>query len=271
MEFLLQELSIPRSTFFYHQKRLGDPDKYAQLKEEIVEIYNRSRERYGYRRVYKTLRNDGRKVNNKLVRRLMREMGLKSKARRPKKYNSYRGEVSKIAPHVLERRFTPEKPNEVWVSDVTEFRVGEKKVYLSPIMDLHDRSILAYRLNVSPTVAFTVDSLKDAVKKHNPDSNTMVHTDQGFQYQHINWRNVIDEFGGTQSMSRKGNCHDNAVMENFFGHLKSEMFHGESFGSIEDLCAEIDEYIEWYNNERIQLGLDGLSPTQYRIRSLQQK
>ena len=199
----------------------------------------------------------------------MDELGLKSRIRRPKGYSSYRGKVSTIAPNVLKRQFKPEESNQVWVSDVTEFRVHGKRIYLSPIMDLHDRSILSYRLSFSPTVKFAVDSLEDAVKKHHPDAKTMVHTDQGFQYQHKTWREVIKKFGGTQSMSRKGNCYDNAVMENFFGHLKSEMYHGAYFASIDEFYKRVDQYINWYNNHRIQLGLDGLTPAERRIRSLQ--
>lgn len=208
--------------------------------------------RFGYRRVHAQLRREGWDVNHKLVYKLMVELGLKSKVRVKKKYNSYKGTVSHIAKNVLDRQFTPDKSNRVWASDVTEFRVVGTKVYLSPIMDLCDRSILSYSLSTSPNTAFTSQSLRDAIAKECPGKGLIVHTDQGFQYQHSSWRKLIASVDGVQSMSRKGNCYDNAVMENFFGHLKSEMYHNEPFTNLDEFYHAVDEYIRWYNHERIQ-------------------
>ncbi|PSA81828.1 transposase, partial [Corynebacterium diphtheriae] len=137
-----------------------------------------------------------------------------------------------MADNVLGRRFIQDAPNKVWVSDVTEFRVAGTKVYLSPIMDLFDRTILAHTLSTSPNTQLTSRSLADAIAMFSPGKGLIVHTDQGFQYQHASWRNLIESVGGVQSMSRKGNCYDNAVMENFFGHLKSEMYHDVYFTSV---------------------------------------
>ncbi|OJH94372.1 transposase [Corynebacterium diphtheriae] len=222
---MLAVSGLARSTFFDHQRRFDLPDKYADLKEQITTIFYDSNATFGYRRIWRALRNNNTIVNKKVVQRLMREQGLVSKIRR-KKYNSYRGTVSHIADNVLGRRFIQDAPNKVWVSDVTEFRVAGTKVYLSPVMDLFDRTILA-------------------------------HT-----------RTLIKSVGGVQSMSRKGNCYDNAVMENFFGHLKSEMYYGASFTSVDELCQAIDEYILWYNTYRLQERFKGLAPMQYRNQTL---
>lgn len=198
----------------------------------------------------------------------MDQMNLKSKVRPRKKYSSYQGQISYIAENLLNRNFTPNKPNIAWVSDVTEFRVCGTKVYLSPIMDLYDRTILSYELSLSPNTTFTAKSLRDAMSWHGPAEGLIVHTDQGFQYQHSSWKKLIEGAGGVQSMSRKGNCYDNAVMENFFGHLKSEVYHGESFASVEDFCQAVDDYIYWYNNGRLQERLEGLAPMGYRSQAL---
>lgn len=225
--------------------------------------------RYGYRRVLSELRNQGWKVGHKLVYKLMDQMGLKSKVRPRKKYNSYKGHISRIADNILDRNFTPGESNTVWVSDVTEFRVAGIKIYLSPVMDLHDRTILAYELATSPTTKFTSSSLKNAIIWHQPAQGLIVHTDQGFQYQHSSWRRLIESVGGIQSMSRKGNCYDNAVMENFFGHLKTEMYHDEHFASVEEFRQAVDDYIFWYNNDRLQQQFKGLTPMQYRNQALE--
>lgn len=191
----------------------------------------------------------------------MDQMGLKSKARTRKKYSSYKGQVSHIAENILNRDFTPGRSNAVWV---TEFRIAGTKVYLSPIMDLHDRTILSYELSRSPSTTFTSSSLNNALTWYPPAEGLIVHTDQGFHYRHSSWRKLIESVGGVQSMSRKGNCYDNAVMENVFGHVKSEMYHGESFDSVDEFYQAVDDYIFWYNNDRLQQRFKGLAPMEYR-------
>lgn len=214
------------------------------------------------------LRTQGFKVNHKLVYKIMDANGWKAKVRRTTKYSSYKGTISKIADNILDRNFTPDAPNTAWVSDVTEFKVAGRKLYLSPIMDLYDRTIVAHTLSTAPTTAFTAQSLSDAITWHTPGEGLIVHTDQGFHYQHSSWRKLIASCGGIQSMSRKGNCYDNAVMENFFGHLKTEMFHGELFASTEELSVAIDDYIFWYNTQRLQARIKGLTPMEYRSQTL---
>ncbi|BFM33238.1 hypothetical protein KPHES18084_14800 [Corynebacterium ulcerans] len=146
---LLAAAGLARSTYFYHLKQLDNPDKYIELKDAIKTIFEKMKQRYGYRRIHTELRKQGWQVGHKLVYKLMDQMRLKSKVRPRRKYKSYKGQTSRIADNLLDRNFTPDKPNTVWVSDITEFRVAGTKVYLSPIMDLYDRTILAYTLSMS--------------------------------------------------------------------------------------------------------------------------
>ncbi|WP_243619994.1 IS3 family transposase, partial [Rhodococcus sp. ARC_M6] len=188
--------------------------------------------------------------------------------RRKKKYNSYRGDAGKVAPNVLDRDFCASAPNQKWVTDVTEFRVGHQKLYLSPVMDLFDRQIISYSVGTSPNLQLTNSSLRAAIASLSDGQTPLVHSDQGFQYQHLSWRSLIINSGATQSMSRKANCFDNAVIENFFGHLKEEVFHHVRYLSIDALATALHDYIHWYNHERISTKLQGLSPVQYRVQAL---
>lgn len=173
----------------------------------------------------------------------MHKEKLFCKVRTRRKYFSYKGQVGKIAENLLKREFDTEAPNTKWVTDVTEFRVAEQKVYLSPILDLFDRSIVSYSVSESPTVAFTNQSLSEAISTLAEDEAPMMHSDQGFQYQHTSWQKLRSEAKMPQFMSRKGNCLDNSVMENFFGHLKEEMFYRQKFSGLEAFTSELDDYI----------------------------
>ncbi len=266
---LLKAAGLARSTYFYHLQRLNRPDKHADLKAAIQAIFTANQQRYGYRRMLAVLRNQGWMVNHKLVFTLMDQMGLKSKVRRRTKYTSYTRAITHSADNILDRHFAPDHPNAVWVSDVAEFRVAGRKVYLSPVMDLYDRSILAYELSTSPSTMLTATSLRTALEGHQPGRGLMVHTDRGVQYHHFSWRRLIEQSGAVQSMSRKGNCYDNAVMENFFGHLKAEMYYGEHFASLDEFSLAIDRYIAWYNNDRVQERIAGLAPRNTGVRPLQ--
>ena len=260
---------MARSTYYYHQAKLDVPDRHAELKTVIAEIFQASKSRYGHRRIWLQLRQYGWKVSKKLVHKLMNQLGLRSKVRIKRKYNSYQGATSHVASNVLARAFDAETPNQKWVSDVTEFRVGSQKVYLSPVYDLFDHSIVSFQTSTSPSTALTSQSLQEALEREQPKAGVLVHTDQGFHYQHNSWRALLEKHDAVQSMSRKANCYDNALIENFFGHLKTEMFHGERFNSVNELIDSIEEYIDWYNNERIQERLKGMTPMQYRSHALQ--
>ncbi|MET7989981.1 IS3 family transposase [Amycolatopsis sp. NPDC005232] len=264
---LLQVAGLARSTFFYHQARLAGPDPRAELKAAITDVFARSHARYGHRRVHHALVRAGWQVAKKTVLRLMRQLGLVCRVRRRRRYVSYQGDLGRTAPNLLERNFTAEAPNQKWVTDVTEFRVGEDKLYLSPIMDLFDRQIIAYSIGASPNLTLTTSSLQTALGALGPNEAPLVHSDQGFQYQHPSWRRLLADAGATQSMSRKGNCHDNAVIENFFGHLKEEAFHHTHYPTTTALEQALHDYIHWYNTDRISTKLKGLSPVQHRAQA----
>jgi putative transposase len=268
LDLLLQIARLARSTFFYHQARLGIPDPQADLRTAIRDVFENNHRRYGHRRVHAVLTGQGWRVAKKTVLKLMRGLGLDCPVRRKKRYYSYRGEAGKTAPNLLARDFTATGPNDKWVTDVTEFRVGARKLYLSPVMDLFDRQIIAYAIGNSPNLTLTNNSLRDALATLAPGQAPLVHSDQGFQYQHASWRRLLAVAGATQSMSRKANCYDNAVIENWFGHLKEELFNHTRHTTTDTLTEALHQYIHWYNNHRISTRLEGLSPAQYRTQTL---
>lgn len=232
----------------------------------ISTIYHNHKGRYGYRRITLELRNQGFLINHKTVQRLMKELGLKSLVRM-KKYRSYKGNVGKIAPNILQRDFVAEKPNEKWVTDVTEFHLFGEKLYLSPVLDLYNSEIIAYNIQSRPTYELVSKMLDKAVTCLSEGDAPVLHSDQGWHYQMKQYSYALKQHGITQSMSRKGNCLDNAVIENFFGLLKSELLYLQEFESMGHFKRELELYIEYYNHKRIKGKLKGLSPVQYRIQS----
>ena len=258
---------MARSTFYYRLKQLKQPDKYLELKEVIQLIFHENKGRYGYRRITAELHNRDYFVNHKTVQKLMKQTGLKC-TKRKVRYKSYKGEVGTIAPNILKRDFKASAPFQKAVTDVTQFDVNGEKVYLSPILDLYNGEIISYSLSKRPSFSQTMEMLDIAFKKIPNNSNMILHSDQGWQYQMKQYQGRLKDKGIIQSMSRKGNCLDNSVMENFFGILKSEMFYGEKFASADQLMQIIPKYIEYYNNDRIKLKLNGMSPIQYRTHSI---
>lgn len=255
-----------RSTFYYQLKCLQRPDRNTEIKEEIKVIFIENKKTYGYRRVTLELKNRGYKVNHKLVLKLMNQLGLKCEKRKRSKYNSYKGDLGKTAPNIINRDFNAAKPNEKWTTDVTEFAAIEgKKVYLSPILDMYNGEIISYNISLHPTFSQTMDMLDKAFTKVSDTRGIILHSDQGWQYQMKQYSQYLKQKGIIQSMSRKGNCLDNAIMENFFGLLKTEMYYGRKFTSAKQLIDAIETYIVYYNNKRIKLRLGGMSPVQYRL------
>jgi putative transposase len=264
---LLIEISgLPRVTYYYHVKRMGQEDKDRKVKEQITKIYHENKGRVGYRRTTLELQNGGMKVNHKKVQRLMRQLGLICRVRM-KKYRSYRGEAGAIAPNLLERNFEATKPNEKWVTDVTEFLLFGHKCYLSVILDLYSRDLVSYTIYERPSLWMVTEMLDMALSQLPALCNLILHSDQGWQYQHKAYRRMLP-MGVRQSMSRKGNCLDNAVAENFFGILKSELLYLQNFDSLEHFKAELVEYLDYYNNRRIKINLKGLTPAQHRSQAL---
>lgn len=267
LKLLLRVAGLSRSTFYYHLKAQDGADKYAPLKVKISAIYARHKGRYGYRRITAALRRAGELVNHKTVQRLMQSLGLKSVVR-PKKYRSYRGQVGRAAPNLLDRQFEADQPHQKWVTDVTEFKVGGQKLYLSPVMDLYNGEIVAYETSKRPVFGLVTGMLKKAFSRLANTSRPMLHSDQGWQYRQPEYQRMLADLGIAQSMSRKGNCLDNAAMESFFATLKTECFHLNRYDNIEQLQDGIRHYIDYYNHERIRLKLKGLSPVQYRTQAL---
>jgi len=259
----LEVAGMARSTFYYYKKRLDQVDKYAQEKEVISTIFHKNKGRYGYRRITAEMHNQGFSINHKTVSKLMVELDLKCLVRM-KKYRSYKGEAGRIAPNILERNFKADKPNQKWATDVTEFTLFGSKLYLSPIIDLFNGEIVSYNIAHHPTIQQTIDMIDNAFRKIPDNPGLILHSDQGWQYQHHNYQSRLKQKGVIQSMSRKGNCLDNAVIENFFGHLKSELLYLQKFESVEHFKHELEEYIYYYNNERLKLSLNKLSPVKYR-------
>ena len=264
---LLEIARLPRATFYYHLKQNKKPDKYQAAKDEITAIYHENKGRYGYRRITTELHKRNIPLNHKTVQRLMQEMGIICRVRM-KKYRSYKGEVGKIAPNHLGRNFNAEKPNQKWVTDVTEFQLFGQKLYLSPILDLHSRDIVSYTISDRPILPMVITMLEKAFATIPDNTNLLLHSDQGWQYQHKKYQRMLKEKGIRQSMSNKGNCLDNAVMENFFGLLKSELLYLQEFESMDHFKRELIAYLDYYNNRRIKARLKGLPPALHRQQAL---
>ena len=252
---------MARSTFYYSNRPRSD--KWAVERQRIAELYHENMGRYGYRRLTLAMRNEGYSINGKTVRRLMAEAGVKCEVRM-KKYKSYKGEIGKIAPNLLERDFQADMPHKKMVTDVTEFHLFGVKIYLSPVLDLYNSELVFYTIYRHPVLDMVKDMIAGTVAIIGDDTNAILHSDQGWQYQHKDYQKLLKDNHIIQSMSRKGNCLDNAVMENFFGLLKSELLYLQKFDSIEHFLKELDEYLRYYNEKRIKVKLNGMSPVQYR-------
>jgi putative transposase len=264
---LLKVVNLAKSVFYYREEARQKPDKHAAVKELIKTIFHHHKGRYGYRRIAQELHNRGQQLHENTVLRLMKELGLKS-AQRRKKYVSYKGEIGGTAPNVLNREFKATQPHEKWATDITEFKVGDDKLYFSPIKDMFNGEIVAYTMGTRPVFDLVTSMLKKAVRKLGKGEKPLLHSDQGWQYQMQSYRKMLSDREIVQSMSRKGNCYDNAAMESFFAVLKTECFHLQKFKSIDQLKKELVAYVRYYNHERISGALGGLSPVQYRLRHI---
>jgi len=274
---------IPRSTYYYFFKK-EKKDNLFDI-ENIQKVFEENYGRYGYRRMTIVLNKlpeyKNNPINHKKVLRLMRLLGLKCKSSNVSRYNSYKGQVGKTVPNLLitkqideikhityyKRTFVADKPHQIICSDITEFKLGNEKLYLSPVIDLYNGEIIAYDLSDSPGMNQIRKMMSQVFKIVGKDDGTIFHTDQGWQYQQSSFQKSLKDHNINQSMSRKGNCLDNSVMENFFGRMKTEMFYGLKYDSLEELTESIHDYIYYYNNIRIKTKLKGLSPVEYRTQS----
>ena len=264
---LLEIAQLPRATVYYHLRRQNKPDRYEVAKAEIIVIYHENKGRYGYRRITTELNKRNILLNHKTVQKLMKALGLVCRVRM-KKYRSYKGEVGKVAPNLLNRDFIADRPNQKWVTDVTEFNLFGEKLYLSPILDLHSSDLVSYTISDRPVLSMVTTMLDKAFAQIPDGTNLILHSDQGWQYQHKRYQRMLQKKGVRQSMSRKGNCLDNAVMENFFGLLKSELLYLQEFDSMEQFRQELIDYLDYYNNKRIKVKLKGLPPALHRQQAL---
>ena len=272
LDLLLETARLARSTYYYQLKQLDGFDKDKELKTEIQSIYCEHKGNYGYRRFTLELRNRGFVVNHKRVQRLMKVLNLQAIIRKKRKYSSHKGDVGKKAENLIQRKFEAAKPMEKFYTDVTEFAIpaSTQKLYLSPVLDGFNSEIIAYNLSTSPNLE-QVEAMLNQAFSEDYYTNTILHSDQGWQYQHDSYHRFLESKGIQPSMSRKGNSPDNSMMESFFGILKSEMFYGyeKTFTSLKQLEQAIVDYIDYYNNKRIKVKLKGLSPVQYRTKSFQ--
>ncbi|VMR63681.1 IS3-Spn1, transposase [Streptococcus pneumoniae] len=270
LDLLLKAIKLARSTYYYHLKQLDKTDKDQELKAEIQSIFIEHKGNYAYRRIYLELRNRGYLVNHKRVQGLMKVLNLQAKMRQKRKYSSHKGDVGKKAENLIQGQFEGSKTMGKCYTDVTEFAIpaSTQKLYLSPVLDGFNSEIIAYNLSTSPNLEQVQTMLEQAfTEKHY--ENTILHSDQGWQYQHDSYHQFLEGKGIQASMSRKGNSQDNGMMESFFGILKSEMFYGyeKTFKSLNQLEQAIVDYIDYYNNKRIKVKLKGLSLVQYRTKS----
>ena len=263
---LLSVFRMAKSSYYYQESRISAPDKYAELREEIRRDFSESGCCYGYRRIHGSLRNDGIVVSEKVVRRIMHEENLVVPARKSRKYSSYKGEITPAVPNLINRDFHADKPNEKWLTDITEFHIPAGKVYLSPIIDCFDGLPVSWTIRCFPDAELVNAMLDQAIQTLKADEHPIVHPDRGCHYRWPGWIERMDEAGLTRSMSKKGCSPDNSACEGFFGRLKNEMFYGRdrSGVSIEDFIEKLDRYLHWYAEKRIKLSLGGRSPMEYR-------
>ena len=264
---MLDKLELPKSTYYrYAGGKNPKPDRWAEVRALVRDIFSRTPNGMGYRQVVMALRAEqGLAISGKTVLKLMREEGLRCRIRR-KRYDSYQGEQGKIAKNILNRDFAAADPMTKLVTDVTEFKVAGVKAYLSPVMDLYNNEIVAWSVTRSANFAQTMEMLDDLSDLL--QGPALLHSDQGWQYQQLAYQKRLEEMGLTQSMSRKATCLDNACMEGFFGHLKDEFYRGRSFESFESFKEQIDAYIIYWNTRRYQMRLKGMTPVQYRGHSI---
>ena len=267
MSELVKIVGIPRSTYYYHVQKKALPDKYEYIKEKILNIYEANSGRYGYRRITAALRNEGTSINHKTVQRLMKQLGVHCMVVRMKKYSSYRQGYSSshFAPNLMNRDCFASQPNEKWVTDITEIQLCGQKLYFSPILDLYNREIVSYAISHRPKLNMVTTMLTEAFATIPDGTGLMLHSDQGWHYRVPTYLSMLSEKGVPQSMSRKGNCLDNAVMENFFGIMKSELLYLNKFPTIDNFIGKLHNYVHYYNHQRIKPSLANMSPVVYRL------
>jgi putative transposase len=263
---LLEMTDLPKSSYFYQKESQERPDKYAELRTEVKEVFSESKNRYGYRRVHAVIKNKGKTVSEKVIRRVMKEEQLVVPYKKRRNYNSFKGEISPAVENIINRNFHADAPNKKWLTDITEFNIPAGKVYLSPIIDCFDGMVVSWTIGTSPDAELVNTMLDGAICSLSGGEHPIVHTDRGCHYRWPGWISKMENAGLIRSMSKKACTPDNSACEGFFGRLKNEMFYGRSWQgvSVEQFINELDSYIIWYNEKRIKMSLGALSPIDYR-------
>lgn len=249
------------------QTQTTDKDREDAILQALLRKgYSKHRGRYGYRRLNVWLNEQTTQCyNHKRIYRLLDEIGLKAKIRRKKRWYGNSEAPTIVSPNLLNRDFKAAKPNQKWVTDITYLSGLPQKLYLSAIKDLATNEIVAYKISNRNDLKLVQDTIRAAIRKQRKKVHgILIHSDQGFQYTSKQYHKLLKKYKMIGSMSRKGNCLDNASIENFFGHLKSELLYLEKFQSPAQLRRAVQAYIRYYNEERIQLKLNKLAPVAYR-------
>ena len=278
---ILEAIGFPKSTYMYWQKRFNEENPDEEIEEVIKEINEENKGNYGYRRIDLELRKRDYIVNHKKILRITNKLNITCNkfTRKSRKFSTYKGTIGKVAKNLINRRFYTSIPYQKITTDTTEFKyymtdsdgkVIIKKAYLDPFLDMFNGEILSFRLSNRPNAKAIIDALDETIKITNDGPyRTTIHTDQGWGYQMKAFGKKLKDKNIFQSMSRRGNCLDNSPMENFFGIMKQEMYHGQVYYSFEELEQAVTEYIFYYNNKRIKAKLTGMSPVEYRSRTSQ--
>ena len=265
---LLDKLQLSKSSYYYQVHAINKEDKYAEVRYRTIELFIENKERYGYRRIHALLKREDIIISEKIVRRIMREELLFVKTKKTRKYNSYQGEISSAVENIIDRNFSASKPNEKWLTDITEFALPAGKVYLSPIVDCFDGLLVTWSIGTSPDASLVNTMLDNAIQLLAPDEKPIVHSDRGAHYRWPGWISLMKSNGLRRSMSKKGCSPDNSACEGVFGQLKNEMFYNTEWTGV-DISKFIDilnNYLLWYNEKRIKKSLEYLSPMEYRHR-----
>lgn len=261
---ILKVLEIPRSTYYRWVKE-GREAEFTEIEEKLIELCRRTKYRNGHRKIKALLAKDyDIKLNRNTVQKLMQKHNLQCRIKRKRKWKS-QGEAEIIAPNVLARNFFAAKPNEKWVTDITYIKYGNIPLYLSTILDLYNNEIVAYELYDHQQTPLVMDTLKAASKARNYPEGVIVHSDQGSVYTSYVYQNYLKEMNLVSSMSRRGNCWDNAVIESFHSNLKTEEFQYVKMNSLSlnEVRKRVEMYIQYYNEERIQEKLGYLTPIEF--------
>ena len=267
LKILLSEIKIAKSSYCYQTNVLKAQDKYLALRSKIKTVFTEAYCSYGYQRIHAHLKNAGITVSEKIVRRIMQQEHLiVPYTTHKRKYSSYKGEISPEVDNLIQRDFSAERPNEKWLTDITEFSIPAGKVYLSPVIDCYDGLIVTWTIGTSPNAELVNTMLDNAIEQLSEDEHPIIHSDRGCHYR---WPGRIERMntaGLIRSMSKKGCSPDNSACEGVFGRLKNEMFYYVSWVgySIDQFINAVDQYLHWYCEKRIRLSLGGMSPLEYR-------